>query len=202
MPTAFLPHPGWLLPGAVPVRRVCGLCFRKSFVYTVLTSRGFQLKDIPEDPHHFGIYIHFGAVSLENKMLGSFHTSSLAANHSLPILFLFLFLFFIFKTALFSIPKKGQGALETRRGFVPLRVSKGKVSAGSRSISTLLPSYQTANPDKQRNTWSTNSAGLWARYPALESPNTGVWVVFPSCCESTHVCSASPEDIEVPTTPG
>jgi hypothetical protein len=29
-----------------------------------------------------------------------------------------------------------------------------------------------------------------------------VWVVFPSCCESTHVCSASPEDIEVPTTPG
>lgn len=88
-------------------------------------------------------------------MLDSFHTS-LAAKHRLPR----VGFFFLSDTISYSKKeKRGKMGQRFRGGFVLLMLSKGKLSAGSRSISTLLLNDQMAKPDKWRNIWWTNSAG-------------------------------------------
>lgn len=59
VPADFLPNAGWLLPKAARGSE----CAAQPFVYAVLTSRGSQLKGIPEDPLHLEsgwTDIHFG----------------------------------------------------------------------------------------------------------------------------------------------
>lgn len=69
VPADFLPYPGWLLPKAAQGSERAA----QPFVYAVLTSRGFQLKGIPEDSSPgawlAGTSSTLGAVSLEKEGL-------------------------------------------------------------------------------------------------------------------------------------